>query len=160
MDHAAGLEEATVALQKERRAEPRVLAAAELRVAEREPNLGHLPRPEERVYKLDPRPQERHIRERLLRGILGPLPQAGAFDIDPYVIDFRMPERQGNRVVPLSAPQLQHNGMVVAEHLPAPVPLDGMVPEAQLLAAGHLVQHLGSVRLQQAAESLVLREFL
>ena len=160
MHDAAGAKEFPVALQEKRRTEAGVLAAAQLRVRESEPDLRDLPRAEESVDELDAGAQESHVGESVLSSILGPFPEPGAFDIHADIIDLRVPEGQGDGVVSLAAAQLQHDRMVVPEHLLPPSAFDGMVPEPQLPGTGLLIQYGRGIRLHQAAESLVLGKFL
>ena len=153
-------EELAVTLQEERRRQAGILGTSELGVGEGEPNLGNFFRAEERVDELNSRSQERHIGQGILRGILGAFPQAGALDVHANVVDIRVPEGQGYGIVPFSAAQFQNDGIAVTEHLLPPMALDGVVVELELLGAGLLGQHGRCIRLQQAAEGLVLGKFL
>ena len=160
VDDAVGCEDLTVTLQEEGRGQAGVFAAAELGVGEGEPNFGDFFRAEEGIYELDAGAEERHVGQGVLRGILGAFPEAGALDVHAYVVHVGVTESQGNGVVSFTAAQFQHNGIAVAKHLRSPVALDGVVVELELLGAGLLGQHFGGVRLQEAAERLVLGEFL
>ena len=159
MDDSAGTEETAVALKEKRGGEAGVLAAAELRIGEGEPDFGDLARTKEGVDELNARAQESHVPEGILRGFLRPLPQAGALDVHADEVHFRMPAGQGDGVIPLTAAQLHHDGLVLRKHIPVPVSLDGMIPQDQLLGPFRLRQYGSRVRLQQAAERLVFSKF-
>ena len=160
MDDASGTEEAAVALEEQRRGEAGILAAAELRVGESEPDLGDFARAEERVDELDPGAQEGDIAHRLLGGFLRSLPEPRPFDVHADEIHLRVPTGQGDRVIPFPTAQFQDDGLRLRKHVPVPVPLDGVVPKHQFPGALGLGQYRRCIRLQQAAERLVLRKFL
>ena len=160
MHQAAGAQKVAVAGQEQGRGQAGVLRAAQLGVREGEPDLGHLSGAEEGVDELDAGAQESYVGKGVLRGIFGSFPQAGTLDVHAYVVDIRVPEGQGYGVVSLAAAQFQDYGVAVAKHFGPPAALDGVGVQFELLGAGFFGQHGRCVRLQEAAEGLVLCEFL
>ena len=129
-------------------------------VGEGEPDFGDLAGTEEGVDELDAGAEEGDIAHGFLRGFLGAFPQARALDVDPDKVHLGMSPGQCNRVIALAAAQFHDDGLILGEHVGIPSALDGMVPKDQFPGAFRLGQHGSRVRLQQAAERLVLGEFL
>lgn len=90
--------------------------------------------------------------------VLCAFPEARTLDIHPDVIHGRIAFCKGYGVLSPAAAKLQDDWIVIAEHLPSPVALYCVVIENQLPRA--LYKDLRRRRLKQAAESLVLCEFL
>ena len=141
VDDAVGFQETAVALEEKRGGQAGVLAAAELRIGEGEPDFGDLARTEEGVDELDAGAEEGDVAHLFLRGLLGALPQARALDVHADEVHFRMPPGQGDGVVPLAATQFQHDRLGLFEHIPVPVPLDRMVPQDQFPGAFRFRQY-------------------
>ena len=130
VDDSSRLEEAAVAFQEHRAAQTAVLAL-ELGVGESEPDLGNLARCEEGIDEFYSGPQEGDIRQPLLSGCLGALPQARALDVDSDVVGRRGTAREVDRVLSLAASKFQDNRSRRGEHLRIPLALYRMIPEDQ-----------------------------
>ena len=76
-------------------------------------------------------PQEGDIRQPLLSGCLGTLPQARALDVDSDVVGRRGTAREVDRVLSLAAAKFKDNRSRRGEPLLIPLPLYRMLPEDQ-----------------------------
>ena len=158
VDYSVLFQELAVTLQKKRTGQAAILAL-HLRVGESQPYFRNLLRSEESIYELDSGAQEGHVREIVLRGELGAFPKAGALDVHSYVVQRRLSAREVNCVLPFSATKLQHDRLGGREHPLVPMPFHWMILQPQAATALRLVKHRGSLRLEKAGESLILREF-
>ena len=124
VDEAAVLQEAAVSLQKVGGGQA-LGHLFHLRVAEGEPDFGHLARRKEAVDKLDVRAQEGHVGHALAQRLGGTGPHARALDVDAYEVLVRKKPAQPHGIFAAAAAQLQHDGVVVVKEVRAPAPLQG-----------------------------------
>ena len=99
------------------------LTLAWMRVGEGDPNLGHFILGEEMLDLVDASTEERHILQAFLVRLLQTTPDAGAFDVDTYIINVAMGTGQADGVFPLATTQLEHDGVVVMEEVGMPLAL-------------------------------------
>ena len=88
-----------------------------LRVAERQPNLGHFAFGKETVDNLYVRAQERHVGQAFAQRPRGPRPHTGTLDVHPDKILVGIQTSQPYGIFTPSAPEFQHNRMVVPEKI-------------------------------------------
>ena len=157
MDNPAGNHYRAVPLEKKRGGETAVLAF-HLRIRESQPYLGNLACGEKGGEELDSRTEKSHVRERVDSSIFRPFPKTGALDINTDVIILGMPLGKSDGIFPLPAAELDNDRMAISEHLLSPSAFDGMVLKKQLTILT-MEHYLLRIRLQQAAESLVLCKF-
>ena len=121
-----------------------------MRGGEGDPNLSHFILGEEMLDLVDAGTEKRHIIQAFLVRLLQSAPDAGAFDVDTYIINITMGTSQTDGVLTFAATQLQHDGVVVVEEVGMPLPLQG-----EALAHDTLIAVF-----EQVGEGLVLGESL
>ena len=173
LEHGAGVgvEEGAVGLEVDTSARAQELRVARhekgggealggflhLRVGEGNPYLVHLGGREEEVDYLDVGPQKRHVGHALLHRLLGTRPHTCALDVDADVVAFGVRGGKPDGVVTPSAPEFEHDGMVVVEEGIAPMPRHGVGGGGRRLQ-GTVAQ--GTAReLEDVGERLHLGEF-
>ena len=117
-------------------------------VGESDPNLRDFILGEEMLDLVDTGAKERHVFQAFLVALLQAAPDAGALDVDTYIINVAMRPSQTNGVFSLATTQLKHNRVVVVEEVLVPLAL-------QREAFGH--NALIAV-FEQVREGLVLSE--
>ena len=148
MNDTARLEEVSVTVH-EKRSGKTLLLTSDLRIRECNPYFRNLARSKNRLDELDTRTDECHILEGMLFRILGTLPQTRSFDIHTNVVELRVTLGKVNGIVTFSTTELDHNRIVIAKEVAAPISLDRMVT----------AKDLGCCRLDQAPEGLIFTKF-
>ena len=125
MHRAAVGKEMPVALQEECGGEA-FGGLLHLGVGEGEPNLRHLSGGEELVDELDVGAQERHIAQPFAEGFGGSVPHTRPLDVDADEVEVWEHAGEPHAVFAPSAPELEHDGVGVAEEMAVPLSAKGV----------------------------------
>ena len=137
VDGSVGAQQPGVAFEEERRREAFLGPAGfELRVGEGDPQLRDLAFGEETVDELDPCAEESDVLHAAFRCGLGAAPHPGPLDVDADVVAVGVALGQRHGVFALSAPEFEHDGVVVVEEIGIPMPFERMVVAENLLEFG------------------------